>query len=106
MVSPVMQTAPDDEMLEIMRTGYMPVNTLLTNDPPSPTRYRSLVNKAFSARRVAQIEPSVQKIANELIDAFIKHGKCELVSQFAVGLPLTVIADALGVPRIDMPRFK
>jgi len=106
MVPPGMQGEPDDEAIEIMKSGYLPVNTLLTNDPPSHTRYRSLVNKAFSARRVAQLEPSVRLIANELIDGFVHSGRCELVSQFAVGLPLTVIADALGVPRADMPRFK
>lgn len=106
MAPPGMQAEPDEEITEIMKTGYLPVNTLLTNDPPSHTRYRALVNKAFSARRVAQLEPSVRLIANELIDRFVQFGKCELVSQFAVGLPLTVIADALGVPRKDMPRFK
>jgi cytochrome P450 len=106
MVPPGMQAEPDDEVIEIMKTGYLPVSTLLTNDPPSHTRYRSLVNKAFSARRMAQLEPSIRLIAKQLIDAFVDHGKCELVSQFAVGLPLSVIADALGVSRADLPRFK
>src|SRR6516162_8795062 len=70
MVPPGMQGEPDDEAIEIMKRGYLPVKKLLTNDPPSHTRYRSLVNKAFSARRVAQLEPSVRLIANELIDGF------------------------------------
>lgn len=103
---PGVQAAPTPEIEEIWRTGYPPVNTLLTNDPPAHTRYRSLVNKAFSARRAAGMEASVRKIANELVDAFIADGRVELVSQFAVGLPLTVIADALGVPRADMDKFK
>lgn len=44
---------PTAEMREIMATGYPPVNTLLTNDPPVHTRFRALVNKAFTPRRVA-----------------------------------------------------
>ena len=97
--------APDDVM-EILSQGYPPMDTLLTNDPPVHSRFRALVNKAFSARRVATLEPKIRQIANELIDRFIGDGKVELVSQFAIGLPLTVIADALGVSHSDMDDFK
>jgi len=99
-------TPPTSELRAIMERGYPPVNTLLTNDPPAHTRFRALVNKAFTPRRVATLEPSVRAIANQLIDAFIDAGRVELVSQFAVGLPLTVIAGALGVPHSDMASFK
>lgn len=103
---PGLRREPTEEMLAIWRGGYMPVNTLLSNDPPDHARYRSLVSRAFSARRVAALEPSVRVIANELVDGLIDDGEVELISQFGVGLPLTVIADALGVPREDMPAFK
>lgn len=94
------------EVMEIYAQGYPPVDTLLTNDPPAHTRYRVLVTKAFSARRVATLEPKVREIAAELVEKFARDGKVELMSQFAVGLPMTVIADALGVPREDMDKFK
>jgi cytochrome P450 len=103
---PDLRPVPDDDVQAIMRDGFPPVNTLLTNDPPAHARYRGLVNKAFSARRVALLEPSVRAIAETLVDGFAGDGEVELVSQFAVPLPLTVIADALGVPREDMPAFK
>ncbi|HKM99549.1 MAG TPA: cytochrome P450 [Candidatus Binataceae bacterium] len=103
---PGMQVALGPEVAEIMKQGYPPANTLLTNDPPSHTRFRALVNKAFSARRVAGMEPKVRTIANDLVNRFIADGRVELVSQFAVGLPLTVIADSLGVARDDMAKFK
>lgn len=103
---PGLRPVPDEEVIAIMRQGWMPVNTLLTNDPPAHSRYRALVNKAFSARRVASLEPSVTAIASDLIDRFIGDREVELVRQFAVPLPLTVIADALGVDRADMDRFK
>jgi len=94
------------EVAEIYAQGYPPVDTLLTNDPPAHTRYRVLVTKAFSARRVATLEPKMRDIASELVDRFGRDGKVELMHQFAVGLPLTVIAGALGVPREDMDKFK
>jgi len=97
---------PTPEIEQIQREGYPPVQTLLTNDPPAHTRYRALVNKAFSAHRVRGMEGSVRRIANELIDVFIGDGRVELIGQFAIGLPLSVIADALGVPRGDMDKFK
>ena len=99
-------TTPPPEVIEIAKQGYPRVNTLLSNDPPSHTQFRNLVNKAFLPKRVAQLEDSIRKIANDLIDAFINDGKVDLVEQFAVGVPLTVIADALGVDRADMPKFK
>ena len=103
---PGMQTQPGPEIEEILKQGYPPANTLLTNDPPSHTRFRALVNKAFTPRRVAAMEPKIREIANQLVDGFIGDGRVELVSQFAVGLPLTVIADSLGVAREDMAKFK
>lgn len=99
-------TPPPPEVIEIAKQGYPRVNTLLSNDPPSHTQFRNLVNKAFLPKRVAQLEDSIRKITNDLIDAFINDGKVDLVEQFAVGVPLTVIADALGVDRADMPKFK
>jgi cytochrome P450 len=98
--------APSDELRAIQAEAYPSVNTLLTNDPPSHTQFRALVNKAFTPKRVAQLEGEIRQIANDLIDRWVDGGRVELVSEFAVGLPLTVIADALGVDRADMPAFK
>ena len=103
---PGLRREPTAEMIAIAREGYPPVNTLITNDPPNHSRYRSLVNKVFTPRRVAVLEPSIRAIAGELVDRFSGDGEVELVAQFAIGLPLTVIADALGVSRADMPTFK
>ena len=97
---------PSPEVAEVLKDAYPGVPTLLTNDPPSHTRFRNLVNKAFSPKRVGQMEGHILRIAEELVDAFVADGEVELVSQFAVPLPLTVIADALGVDRADMPAFK
>ncbi len=95
----------DPRLIEEQKKGYPPVDTMLTEDPPVHRRYRGLVNQAFTARRVATLEPEIEKIANDLIDAFIHDGKCELVSAFCGPLPMIVIADQLGVPRSDLPLF-
>ena len=97
---------PPPALAEVMKDGYRPVDTMLTADPPEHKRFRGLVNKAFTPRRVNALEPDIQKIADELVDRFAQAGRCELLSQFAVLLPLTVIADQLGVPRKDLLRFK
>jgi cytochrome P450 len=102
----VFSPPPSDEIDEILAKGYPPTNTLLTNDPPSHTRYRALVSKAFAPRRVAQMEDGIRTLAGTLVDGFAADGRVELVAQYAVPLPLTVIADALGVPRTEMAAFK
>ncbi len=97
---------PPPELEEVMAKGWPPVDTMLTADPPEHKRFRGLVNKAFTPRRVNGIEPTMHAITSELIDAFIGRGRVELVGELAVPLPLTVISDQLGVPRKDLARFK
>ncbi|HIF97572.1 MAG TPA: cytochrome P450 [Myxococcales bacterium] len=91
---------------EVMKGGYPPVDTMLTADPPEQRRFRSLVNKGFSLRRVGALAPRIEALVGELIDGFAQEGRVELRSQFAVPLPLTVIAEQLGVPREDLAKFK
>jgi cytochrome P450 len=95
----------DPRLIEAQKEGFPAVDTMLTEDPPVHRRYRGLVNQAFTARRVATLEPEIEKIANDLIDAFIDNGKCDLVATFCGPLPMIVIADQLGVPRSDLALF-
>jgi len=99
-------SAPPAEVIEAMREGWPPVDTMLTADPPGHHRYRKLVNKAFLPRRVDALEPHVEAVANELLDGFAGEGRVELVGRFAQPLPLTVIAEQLGVPREELPTFR
>lgn len=99
-------TSPDLRRHAQRRLKINETPVLLNADPPDHVRQRKLINKAFTARRISAMEPSIDRIANELIDAFIDDGEAELVSQFSVGLPTMVIADVLGVPRDLYPTFK
>jgi cytochrome P450 len=80
--------------------------TLLSNDPPSHTYFRKLVNKAFSPNRVKKISKSIQVIVDDLVEGFGQRGSLEAVEDFCVPLPVTVIADQLGVPRSHLKEFK
>ncbi len=104
--APAEMRAPPPEVKEIEKRGWPKVNTMVTNDPPSHTRYRRMVDYAFTPRRVRAMKPYMDEIANMLIDGFIDRGQVELIHEFAVPVPLFVIADQLGVPRSDAPRFK
>ena len=95
----------DPEEMEILKGGVMVANTMLTADPPAHTRYRKLAGQAFTYKRVEGMADDVTQLTHDLIDRFIGGGACEFKSAFANHLSMTVIADALGVPRQDMDRF-
>ena len=98
--------AVQEQVAAILAEGYPRTATLLTNDPPAHTRFRRLVSRAFTPRRVASWQPEIERLSDELIAAFAGRGEVELISEFAVPLPIGVIADALGVPRDLQPTFR
>ncbi len=72
-------------------------NSMLELEPPVHTRLRTLVNRAFVSRQVERLRPRVEALANELIDRF-EPGQVDLLPSFASPLPITIIAEMLGVP--------
>lgn len=88
--------------------GRIGLTNILRQDPPEHTRVRGLMSAAFVPQVVQQMEPKIQKIADELIDdiADSKGDTAELISQYAFLLPIAVIADLLGVPYEDRDKFK
>ena len=72
---------------------------LITMDPPRHVRLRRLVNKGFTPRMVAQLEPSVREITTGIIDEVAPRGACDFVTEVAALLPLAVICTLMGVPR-------
>jgi cytochrome P450 len=79
---------------------------MLTSDPPDHTRLRRLVAGKFTARRTAQLEPRIQQLTDELIDAFAPRGRADFMPAFAHQLPALVIAELLGIPAEDQERFR
>ncbi len=80
--------------------------SMLHHDPPDHTRLRSLVSKAFTPRAVRELHPRVQRIVVDLLDELEGKDKFDLIENFAFPMPVTVIAEMLGVPAQDMDRFK
>ena len=70
-------------------------------EPPDHTRLRSLVSSVFTPKRVNALRPQIEMIANALLDQALKKGEFDLLEDYAVSLPVLVIADLLGVPEAD-----
>ncbi|MCD2186008.1 cytochrome P450 [Actinomycetospora soli] len=75
-------------------------------DPPEHRRLRSIVSTAFTPRRVADLEPRIREITRRLLDAVPDDGSFDLVDALAFPLPVTVIAEMLGLPEADHPLFR
>jgi cytochrome P450 len=79
---------------------------MLNRDGEDHRRLRRLVTKAFTPRMVEQLRPRIQEIADELLDAAEPRGEMELVEEFAFPLPITVIAELLGIPSEARDHFR
>ncbi|MEE9276877.1 MAG: cytochrome P450 [Dehalococcoidia bacterium] len=78
---------------------------LITDDPPRHTRFRTLVNRAFTPRRIASLELWITGVVEELLDGF-EPEPTDFVSGYAVPLPTRVIAALLGIPPTEYQTFK
>jgi cytochrome P450 len=81
-------------------------NHMLNRDGDDHRRLRRLVTKAFTPKMVEQLRPRIQAIADELLDAVEDSGEMDLSASYAFPLPITVIAEMLGVPQADQAKFK
>ena len=86
---------------EIAQQSLMMVNM----DPPLHTRYRRLVNKGFTPRMVRDLEASIHRTADTIIDAVCERGEADFVTDISGELPLQVIAELLGVPHDDRHKM-
>jgi len=78
---------------------------MLDLDDPDHARLRALVHKAFTPSRIEQMQARIQAICDQLLDAVQAKGSMDLIADFALPLPLTVISDLLGIPAADQHRF-
>ncbi|GAA0421350.1 cytochrome P450 [Acrocarpospora corrugata] len=95
---------PEPEFQEpfwrVIRAGMLDV------EPPVHTRLRRLVSKAFTPRMVESLRPRIRRIARELADGLVERGGGDLIAEVAEPLPVTVIAEMLGVPEEDRPLLR
>ncbi|MFD4507614.1 cytochrome P450 [Streptomyces sp. NPDC058457] len=87
---------------EPTRTGFY----LITSDPPEHTGRRRLAARAFTSRRIAPFEPQIRAMSTELIEGLRGRDEVDFVADFAVKLPIAVIATVLGVPEADTAEMR
>ncbi|MXY36113.1 MAG: cytochrome P450 [Dehalococcoidia bacterium] len=100
----------DHETFSSASTGGSSSNSsmrlvLLNDDPPRHTRFRKLVNKAFTPRRIRELEPWLESVVNELLRD-VDGGEYEVVQNYTMPLPVMAIAELLGIPRDEYQTFK
>jgi cytochrome P450 len=83
-----------------------PKLVMIQDDPPRHTRFRRLVNKAFTARRIAELEPWIKSVAQALLEKIPAGQSVDAVDKFTMPLPVQVIARMLGVPGEDQAAFR
>jgi cytochrome P450 len=79
---------------------------IVFSDPPVHTRLRRLVSRAFTPRRIRELEPRIREFTTQLLDRAAHKGELELMADLANPLPVMVIAEMLGIPLEDYEKFK
>ncbi|KYG08141.1 cytochrome [Sorangium cellulosum] len=85
-------------------TGKAP-EWIVFSDPPRHTKLRGIVQRAFTPRSIAGLEPRIRELSRELLDQRIEHGTMDLAADYAGPLPTMVIAEMIGIPAEDRARF-
>jgi cytochrome P450 len=85
---------------------FIPAPVLNFSDPPLHGRTKPIAVRAFGPARVKALQEKILTIVDRLIDSFVDKGEVELLQEFALPLPMTVIAGELGIPTEDLSRFK
>jgi cytochrome P450 family 130 len=75
-------------------------------DPPRHTQLRAIVSRAFTPKRIAEMEPLVRATARGLLDGIAERGECEAQHEYAAVLPSVVIARMIGVPDEHIDAFR
>jgi len=78
---------------------------MLNTDAPDHTRLRTLVHKAFTPNLIERLRERIQSICEELLNELEANGRMDLMSGYALPLPLTIIAELLGIPAEERKRF-
>ncbi|GAA0971708.1 hypothetical protein GCM10009555_023280 [Acrocarpospora macrocephala] len=92
-------------VLDVLAAGWALTPTLTDSDGDVHKRLRLLVGKAFTPRRVAEMEGRIRKTVDALIDEFADDGRADIIEKLAWSLPMFALTDILNVPREDVPML-
>lgn len=93
-------------VLELMSPDEYPYPMMIFRDPPEHTQLRKLLSRAFSPRRIGDLESEIRKITTEYLDPFVGSGGFDYVADFGAKLPMMVIGTLLGVPDEDRDQIR
>jgi cytochrome P450 len=98
----------DDKENYSNAVSMVPIVTgsLIASDPPRHTAHRSLVSRAFSPKSMANWQPRIEAVADELFAQIQHKQQVDLIQSISYPLPVIVIADILGIPREDQDKFR
>ncbi|HIF94253.1 MAG: cytochrome P450 [Myxococcales bacterium] len=80
--------------------------SFLAMDPPEHTRFRSIVARSFTPRRVAALEPRIRELTAARLDELVGSGGFDAIKDFSGKLPMDVISEMLGVPAADRDALR
>jgi cytochrome P450 len=112
----VLEISRDSATFSSARAGYMTQDMdplavaqsrlmLLGMDPPEHTRLRGLVNRGFTPRQVARLEPRIRALSKAIVEAVAPRGACDFVTDVSGELPSLLIAELMGIPPDDGRRL-
>jgi len=102
----VLEEIAGDPESPLGQLARISLGMMLVKDPPDHTRLRTLVNKAFTPRRVESLRPRLERVVEDLLDAVRDRGEMDVIADLAAPLPLIAIAELLGLPPEDQGRLK
>lgn len=83
-----------------------PDNWFLFADPPRHTKLRNIISRAFTPKSIAALEPRIAELSAGLLEQQIGRGEMDLAEDYSVPLPMMVIAQMIGIPLKEWPRFR
>jgi cytochrome P450 len=99
--------APEEQLSLAPMRHYYAQKDVIGSDPPDHTRLRGLVQKAFTPRMVASLEPRIRMLVGDLTDEALQSGApFDVVERLSHPLPVILLAELLGAPVHDRPLFK
>jgi cytochrome P450 len=102
---PLVKLEPE-AMRILLEGGHRPQPSMVSLDPPAHTRLRRPASRAFTPRRVAEMEPRVRETVDDLLDAVDPSAPFDLVAALTFPLPATMIFRFMGVPEEDYAQLK
>ncbi|MCI0347620.1 MAG: cytochrome P450, partial [Chloroflexi bacterium] len=94
--------------LEPMATGPNAWRSMsfLAMDPPRHGRFRTIVSRGFTLRRITELEPHILELTREHLDPALERGTFDFVTDFAGKLPMDVLSEMIGFPKPDRPEVR